>query len=1132
VGESETDDELDQAAEEVETKSSAIVEKTRKAYGFRIHYMRERAFMRLKEDKHELRKQLARLGIRTLRPVDVAWNYVIFYNEKIRHLWADCNKRDPEERGHVMRQIADLNQKRQQRLAEVDQLPDCPVMFWEFHGWVEAEYREALRTLESETIEQPELVVAQPSPTNAGFLDHVTGGSEPIGDYDVPKADLNPMSSFEPFELAGKTSFDTAFENMTSSQEYDADRPSLDAFGKSLFPTQSHLESGEVMNHDDDDSLFGDSDYQLDLAPISCQAVEEANISENASHASPIAQQQASPEEKVIENNNSDSVFSVPDGVSQLEPAAAPGQAAQEPLLCGNNTIANASVNKQVSHEQQTVEGYTEDNDSPFGGEAEETDGAIAEPVEQAALGPQEAQQIADQSDMADSEPGPPPFVPGELPKVYVPTFESLAESIDKDGLQQLRGIARKELCRFWPDGRQDCSDRQLDIYATGTKEFKKDELTRYEECQKVGKAYVIEFEEEYDEIPPHLTLKTIFNGIALFHCLIADEPEVVDLTGDDSIPSATAAPLGVPEPALAAPAEIVAAREPVPATADGGVLNTDEAPKEADKAGKGLERIPNPPPVDQATFTQGPVQLAGNTEPTTPVQDGPVRNDGTWSSGWSEKAFSDGGVPPRTPSNQEVVVMERSVSADNTMRKTSTPEKAVRTKKARAKARTGAGPGPLSSTQGAHAALQNQLSQSDQTAGNVHAPSSAALGPVAGSSTTETAERGTKRRKKNAKAAADADTSQQRTTPEQQPAQYYEPSPEQRVNAKKWVEDHTQGGKGKKTQKRKSLEPKTTPTPRKARKTDEETPVAPRSYRNIAPAPARNHNDANDGQMQSRASTPMGHNGATYSSPDVQMTGNGPQMHPAAPQMPHGRRQQMPRAMTQESFQNAPRPQYFQPPVGPQNVWVNPMQQQSSWQAGTNSLQERRMRLEQEIKDLEQQELMAENDRKMAEKDRKIAELEQRLSQQHPAESSQMVPNHSMPQGHWQSLQQGNWPPPQQGNVQPQSHGETGEEYLQFKKFPQQMSQPSMTTPQMMPSQRIPPNGMAPYPTNMHGGYWQASPAAGHPMAMNFPQNGYPAPMNFSQSVQGANGHGMHGGFNGGAGGDHMEGSMPGFGY
>jgi len=63
--------------------------------------------------------------------------------------------RDPDKRGGVMRQIADLIQKRQQRLAEVDQLPDCPVMSWEFHGFVEAEYREALHTLEAETIEQP-----------------------------------------------------------------------------------------------------------------------------------------------------------------------------------------------------------------------------------------------------------------------------------------------------------------------------------------------------------------------------------------------------------------------------------------------------------------------------------------------------------------------------------------------------------------------------------------------------------------------------------------------------------------------------------------------------------------------------------------------------------------------------------------------------------------------------------------------------------------------------------------------------------------------------------------------------------------------------------------------------------------
>lgn len=1203
--EAETDEELEQAAKEVERLFLDIVDNTRRLYQDRNRILRARRIKVLKNYKQGLGKQLARLGIRAWRPIDIAWDYVMFYNDKIRQLWSDCNKGDPDEKGRVMRQIADLIHKRYQGLAEVDQLPDCPILALQLPGWVESEYFEALRPLETEAVdqpdpvEQPESVVTQLASRNIGFLDHVSDGSEPIGDYDVPKADLEPTSSRE---VGEKTSFETAFEITTSSQTYNADPPSLDAFEKSLFATPSRFEPGEDINDDDDsifgdpddndslfgdpnddDSLFGDANnYQIDPTPVSCQTVQEAQPPENTLHVSPTTQQAF--KEKLVKDYNSGSVPRIPDRGSPPKPATAPSQAAEVPLICGdNNTITDASINQQVSQEQQAVRGLTEDNDFPFSGEAEEADGPFAEPkhgtetqlgpgvgalptqesgipfdqglgaaplmpgqpglhsqaapgaepVQQVVLAAQEAQQSAGQSKVTSSERGPPPFVTRYVSKGFCPTYQQLATEMRESGLEFLRRNARDELRPFWPHGRQACTNLQLDLYATGVEAFKKEELERYERCFQVRKPYVVEFLEEYEEIPPNKTLQYIFNGIALFNCLIDKKPEVVDLTEDDSISSTMAASFGVPEPTLSAPEEVLAAGEPVSATADEGALNGDETPQDTDLAPKRVSKIHTPPPVDQATFTQGPVLLTGNVKPTTPMQNDSVGSNGAWSSGWSGKAFSDGGEPPRTPSNQDVVVMERSVSTDNTKRKSSTTDKTVVTKRVRANTRAGAGSGSFNSTQRAHAALQDQLSQSAQAAGPVHGPLSASPGPMAGPSTAEPTERGNKRRKKNAEAAADTDASlrQQHSTPEQQPAQYYGPSPEQSVDAKKWVEDHAQGGKGKKSQKRKATEPKKTPTPRKARKTKEATPTAPRSYRNIAPAPARNHDDANDVQMQSRENTPMGHTRATRSSPHVQIPGNGTQILSAARHMPHGQPQQMP----QQAFQNLPQQQYFQPPVGQQNGWTSPMQQQQALEAQNSHLLDRVEQLRQQVVILKQQTLIEANNRR-------IAELEQQAGQPAAANSSQLTSYHSMPQGNWQSQQQSDWPSSLQGNVQPQSHGMVSHnpylppqgylQYQQWQSFPQQMSQPPMATPLMMSNQGMVSNGTVSRPTSMHEGYWQGPPPAGNPMARPCPQNGYQAHMNFNYGLQGDNTHGMHGGFNGGASGNHTEERMTDFGY
>jgi hypothetical protein len=1112
-------------------------------YAFRIPRMRERMFNQITRDKRELREQLARLGHRSLRPLDIAWNYVIFYNEKIRQLWAECDRRSPEERARVLREIANLNQKRYQQLEDVGQLPDCSVMYWEFNGFVMAEYNEVLLALEAEKIEQsqppeqpetvdkPQMVVAQTACYSPGCLEVVDDDDDNslFGDTNhqvdlisspqnaVEEADDNDKES-----LFGDSDYQLHLTQGTQHNvEEDEDNDEESLFGDSdyqLHLTQGNQHNVEEDEDNDEESLFGDSDYQLHLAQGARHNVEENFSSEQQA----VEGQAEGIHCRFYEDHGS--LFGDERGhVTEMDPPPT-----QQPGVASDQ---GSGVGIQMP-EQLGLDAHAVSDAEPVQLAPLDPLDIILDPLD-----PLDLQVDTDESDEDNKKPAAPKFIPGVYYRDW-PYWETIFSIVDKKALAWMMKVARKEFRRLWPDGKQDFSERQLLLYATGTRRYKKYFRKNYVRCQRQGKTYFIGFQDEYDGCPPNMELTIIYNGCANFRCIqekVETKPEVVDLTGDDPTSPVAAAPVGVPEPGLAPPAEIVAADEPVPASMDGeGVRDGPKAPKKTQKRAKKVDKIPTPAPVDQATFTQGSVPATGNHKPTTPPE-----NNGTWSSDWSGRAFTSGGKPPRTPSDKEVVVMERSVSSDNSMRKTASPESSVGTEKARTEARTGAGLGSSSPTKRAHAALQEQLSQPDQTTGNADTPAPANHGPVTDTVTTETAERGNKRQKKNGKAAADADKSHGVSAPEQEPAQYYEPSPEQRVDAKKWVEDHTKGGKGKKSQKRKSPQPKVTP-PRKAGKTTRDTPTAPRVYRNIAPAPPRNDERSNDAQLPPRAGTSvgtsagtsMGNEGTTPSSPEVQITGIGPLMQQTRPQMPHGRPQQTPLGMIQQSFQNAPRPQYFHPPTGPRDEWANPMQQQSDWEAANSSFEERQMRLEQQLRELKQEKLMAD-------KDREIAELKQRLSQQHPVELPQMTSSHAMPQGYW--------PPPQQGHAHQQSHGKNNnvrEEYLpfqQFQQFPQQMPQAPMATPQMMPNQAVPLNGMAPYPTNMHGGYWPASPAAGHPMdslhngypaTPSFPQNGYPTPMDFSQGVQGANAHGMHGGFNRGAGGNHMEKSMHNFGF
>lgn len=1181
MDESETDDELEQATQEVENKFSSIVSLTRQMYANNNGLLRLRVLKRLAKEKQELRRRLARLGIWTLRPVDIAWNYVIFYNEKIRQLWIDCNLMDPDERRRVMRQISALGKKRRQRLADADQLPDCQVRFWEFHGWAEAEYNEVCRAVEAEiieksklvekhdpaeqreTLERPAPVIIQPDSTTTGFLDDVGGGSAPMGDYQMSKADSVPMSSTEP---SGETSFDTAFENTTSSQEYDADRPGLDSFEKGLFATQTRSKPGEdtiidnssLFSDGDDDSLFGDGDdYRLNPAPVSCQTangaqvpvnasfdfeedpdyslfgdsddfqlypapvpnpdVEEAHDLENASQASPINQRACS--EETMELNESDSgdplfgdidyfqtvpalvvsqavekartpenashaslitnqgslvedsigtnesgpVPGVLDENHLAEPAAAPGQAAEQPLIHDDNAIAYASVDQQVSQDRQAME----------------------------------LQQMADQSVVANNQAGPPPYVRGEVPtgpyvRFYPDILLQIEESRQED-LEHMREDARGHLSRFWPDGKQDCSVMQLDLFALATDGFKDDEYRRYEMCQEAGKPHVVHFQEEYGEIPPNMTLAPVYNGAFVYRCLAENmpvsepenEPEFVDLTGDDSTPCTTTAPLDEPEHehVHAAPAEVIAASEPARPAAGGEViLQGRKTSKKASKTPRKVEMIQTPSPVDQATFTQDPARtLAGPPAPAKPVNNGAVGDSSDWSSDWSGKAFSDGGEPPKTPSDKEVVVMQRSVSDDDTTRRTSPIDKAVGTKMSGRKARTSRGSGSLSSTQSAHVALQNQLSQTSEAAGNVNTPPSTKLSPVEGR--------------------------QQSDTPgqQQQPRPYYGVSPENRADPKKWVEEHTQGGKGKKARKRKTPESKEAPTPRKARKTEEVTSaptvtLAPRTYQKIAPAPPRSHDDANNVQMQFRVGSSMDRDGPSYSSSDVQLSSFSTPIHSAMPQVPQVPLQPMHPRIPQQSAQQQ---QYTQPPVGPQNGWANPMQQRHNSQAVEEPLGVRRARLQKQLHELEQLEKQQEI---IARKDREIAELRQQVRRNRTTEPPNMMSSHSVSQGTWPHPQHGNW---QQGNV-PSNNNESYENYMQFQQFQQWVNQGG---PRMMPNQGMAPNGMAPRPEYQHGHHWQATP--GQPMPNGYPQyGGDPATMNFNQTIPGADGHGMHIGY------------------
>lgn len=1115
-----------------------------------------------------------------------------------------------------MRQIDDLDHKRQQRLAETDQLPDCPVRTWDFVGFVEPEYRKDLPPLEPESVEQPE-TSKEPEPmvtpatfTEVASLDLVNDNSDPNGIYGVPESDLDRMGSFEP---DGESHFNTAFEEVTYSQRNDTGLPAFDIFEDSLFfapstdaasnqldsaeltylqqemqdsaPTKQVSMTGENVNNDNG-FLVGSGNKQLDPASVSFQVVGEPQIPENASAASSITQQPCLEEQAAQDD---DSLFG--DDVEEIsfETAPSPDQTVCEPQTSRNtgsdvhdtSGFLNSGPITQPDHgpgaqlDQGSEALYTQELEasSAHGLEAEpqaadqpapeNQTAQDAAPVEQVAFASPDFQPTADQIEATSGEGAPAPLMPQD-PMDTVLDYKEYRQTLEYPP-EHYHQIAREKLARFWPGNKQNCSNTQLEMFATGCEQFQQNELAVYEQYYKEGATYFVYFADDFIEFPSNLSVRTVCNGYAKFRCLedklpaqdgSHDKPlDVVDLTGDASN---TADPLGVQEPALAPPADIVAADEVLSAAAGAQSVANGPATSEGQEAAtRKAPKIPTIPPVDEVTFAQGPVSLTNNAEPTTPMQSDADGNSDTWSSDWSGKAFTNGGQPPKTPSNQEIGVMEYSVTSDNSSRGVKATKQADNA------------PGSLSSVHNAHNALNHQLSQTSQAAGNVHAPPSA-----------EPTKRGNKRGRKNAGAAADTDVSQgqQHGTPEHQPAQYYGVSPDHNLDAKKWVEDHTQGGKGKRGQKRKAAATKKTPTPRKARKAEEANPSAPaRSYCNIAPAPPRNQGDVNNVQMQSRSSTPMGYGGAVGSLTNTEMNGNGIQMYSAAPFIQDGQSQQMP---PQQGPQNLMGHQIhcanaLQPPLSLQEK-IAKAKSEREW------LTKQMGRLDEEVTNLMSNHPMEQGDWHPPQQGFQHPSQQnfQQPSQHGIQQPSQYGFQHPPPQGFQQPPQQGFQQPLQQNTSQPQSHEMTSDEallkefqrYEEFQRYKemrklmesQQMAQPHMAMPRTMPSQHMPSNGVPSFSMSMHTSYRQASPSIGYPpagdfthngypaansltqngytpasnllqngypAADNFPWNGYQAHVNVNPIQQGTNGQPMYGGHNAGIGGAYMaQQGMPDF--
>lgn len=801
----------------------------------------------------------------------------------------------------------------------------------------------------------------------------------------------------------------------------------------------------------------------------------------------------------------------------------------------GEGLGADSQIAEQIAQENQTAPDAT--------------------PVEQVAVSTQQGQVVAgkskdatydatqeylDASDWRSSAPW------NTMPKrpTYEELLPNLQEPVLQGELQKLFAAAWEKLgpfIRSW----ESCSLKQFHMFALAKDEFQAQELKKYESVFKAGGQYVVQFADEFSEIPVGKKTEVVDNGHSVFNCLVPQLPAqdatqrksaaVIDLTEDDAPSLNTAVPHRVPRPALLAPAEIVASIETdPPAASKASNAKGPSTPKRpAAKKKKATSPIKNnvpeidlQAPVDEGTFAGVSATPISSTETATPVQ-GDGDDDEIWQNGWSDQTFSNSEPSPNSPSDQELASMKYSVASDNVSR-------GLATSQSPAQKPTGAATGSLSSVQERHSALNHQLSQNPQVAGNIPATPAAAPGPVAGPSNaaqpvqqeparpgkrhvgrphkdqSELAsprkhklkhpdspcaaptKRSYKRRKQNAKADDDEDDvppGQQQGTPEK-PEEYYEAAPNRSLSLETSPKDYVKNiAEGTKGRKRKAPAPKKTPAPRKAQKTKQSTADAvapqpgdgetvsgtpePRRYRPIAPAPARDQDEASGVQVQQPASTPARGMDGIEPLPNAQIAGNEPHMHSAAPYAQNGQ----PHAAQQMHQQDFPQVQQqgFQPMAQhdyqqmQQHGYQYPMDHQQGFHH------------------------MPQN------------------GQQYPMDHQQGF--QYMPQyHHHMGRPMGFGQPMQQQGVGQPSYDDLAEEAReaeelrakqakrrmerQSQQMRQQNYQHHRAPSQMAPSQPMPAPGVASYPMNMHQGYQQAAPSVAYPPRMAPNQNGYPAPM------------------------------------
>ncbi|KAI3393905.1 hypothetical protein diail_3508 [Diaporthe ilicicola] len=704
--------------------------------------------------------------------------------------------------------------------------------------------------------------------------------------------------------------------------------------------------------------------------------------------------------------------------------------------------------------------------------------------VEQVALPPQERQHM--------QPPDFPPFQ--ESSTVWNPYWDrpscieyaawmqsenmlGVDEALTRDAYEWLKPFLRDGI---------GLTSEQLYLWSWGSPEFKNDELKKYESEFHAGGQYIVEFPAFYPfGVPPHFEQVATFNGNCVFLILVPKQPaqdetqenpaDVVDRTGNDAPSHTVDTPPGASLPALASPAEIVAAGDPVAARASRvSDVEDPSTPKQSAVAKKDQESassnenvvpdLGSSAPMDEDTFSDVSASPVNNAEPTTPTHGDADRTD----ENWSRRTFSGSVPPPSTISEPEAGFMQFVASREPTP--------------------CSAGPAPvtLDSVQQKHHALNAQLSHAPQSDANTEQP------PV-----------------QNTQVAGEAndtsDAAPDEEPDEEQATEYYEAAPSSNLglntSPKEWCEQSEQRAKDR---KRKS--PVAPRASRKARKTaqpapaHQKSPVAPeaparKTRKRAQPVPAPAASQSSDppppaAQMQHPVSSPMPSSGARGSLPNArmsaQMGGDGSQMYPAPPHMQNSQSraaQQIPQQhfeqIPQQCYQ--PMPQQGYPPMPQQGY---PPMLQQGFQQGAQQMAHQGL--------------------------------------QHPM---------SHPAGFAR-------PPPQQGFWQQQddddfAREERLENWIQLMEAKQELlglrqrrrqqnQQSQMARPQVMSYQPMPGPRTAPYPVNAHPSYQQVPPSDGYPMAMDSNQHWPSMRMPFGLNGQRTHGQGMNDSHNEGANGGH----------